>query len=1002
MYQANAAHSGYIPATFDPAGFTLKWTVQLSSEEREVNPVVAANGKVYASLRVYFNEIDQFFALSAINGSTLWSKDYGDVFSVNPPAVDGNTVYIQVGNHTPETRIYGYNVANGSLLYEEPFAAQWERYYSPTILHGRVYIDGGYYGGMYCFDFRDPEPTKWFIGLNQYDEWTPAVDGSYAYAYTGEYNPELSIIDISNGEEIWSIPDPNFDWDGWSMEIAPVLGGRQDVIVIDDGSGRLISFNLATVDIRYEIADGFAGQPNVRHNVIYAFNNNTLEARDQMTGALMWSWDPNEDNLYLRDTMIVTDTHVLLHALNTSDHPYEHTTRAISLTTHEETWSYPVGGRLAFAESVLYIARDDGYLTALQSGPVQLDAQLQLSASAYSALENSGSVVVSVNRTTGFDGAVGVTISTANGTAIAGDDYVATSQVLTWADGDSSTKNVALTLLDDALEEQPETFTVSLSDPTGDAGLGTTTTATVTIIDDETSTLQFSPSSYSVSEDGGSVNVVVTRVGGTNGTVGVTATAVNGTAASGSDFEPYSEVLEWGLGDSTTRQLTIVINDDAIEEGPEYFSLELTNPTGPAYLGFADTADITVVDDDLVEVPTTGTTVSAQSSAAVDSNASGSTIVVWQSYEQDGSGWGVYGRRIDSGGNPVGSEFRVNQATTGNQKNADVAVDDDGSFVVVWESDTGDGSGSGVYGRCFSSAGIAEGNAFRVNTTTALDQSMPVVGMDVNGRFLVVYQTSNNPGGEGENILARGYGPDCSALGAEFEVSTAANDQALPDVAANGANSFVVVWQSNGQDGPAEGIMTRRFNGAGSPLSSESVVNEFTSGNQEDPAVDCAANGRCLVVWQDPNHRDGWGYSIQARKLNAAGSPFGSDFQVNTYYESNQTDPAIAVNQDGETIIAWESDGQDGSGAGVFAQLLTIGGAFVGDEFRANLFIWSSQRDPAVAHANFSAFLSWTSGYQDGDSDGVYSRFVVTGDGIFKDGFEGGGAGAWSSAVGFD
>jgi hypothetical protein len=362
----------------------------------------------------------------------------------------------------------------------------------------------------------------------------------------------------------------------------------------------------------------------------------------------------------------------------------------------------------------------------------------------------------------------------------------------------------------------------------------------------------------------------------------------------------------------------------------------------------------------------------------------------------------VFARRIDASGNPAASEFVINPVTDDDQMNPDVAVDADGSFVVVWQSDNQDGSGSGIYGRCFSAGGIPEGNAFRVNQTTPLNQSAPAVAMDATGRFLVVFQTSNNPGGNGEDILARGYGAGCSALGAEFAVaSTVDNDQVLPDVAANGNNSFVVAWQSYGQDGPAQGIISRRVNATGTPLSAEIVVNNFTSGNQEDPAVACATDGRCLVAWEDANNRDGSGYSIQARRLNAAGTPLGaSDIRINTYSQSDQTDPAVAMNDDGEAVIAWESDGQDGSGGGVYAQLFNIDGSFVGDEFRANIFTWSSQHDPAVAHSLRSTFLSWTSGSQDGDSDGIYARFTVTSDILFRDGFENGDASAWSAAVG--
>ena len=82
----------------------------------------------------------------------------------------------------------------------------------------------------------------------------------------------------------------------------------------------------------------------------------------------------------------------------------------------------------------------------------------------------------------------------------------------------------------------------------------------------------------------------------------------------------------------------------------------------------------------------------------------GSTFtVVWQSYGQDGSGWGVFGQRYSlrsSTGSKAtdGSQFQVNTYTTNNQVTPRVAMDDGGDFVVTWASfGEGNNKGYGVY-----------------------------------------------------------------------------------------------------------------------------------------------------------------------------------------------------------------------------------------------------------------------------------------------------------------
>jgi hypothetical protein len=85
----------------------------------------------------------------------------------------------------------------------------------------------------------------------------------------------------------------------------------------------------------------------------------------------------------------------------------------------------------------------------------------------------------------------------------------------------------------------------------------------------------------------------------------------------------------------------------------------------------------------------------------------GGFVVTWMSVAQDASSDGVYGRVFDSFGNKVGSEFRVNTYITNAQRDPSVASLPGGGFVVTWDSYGQDGSEGGVYGRRFSCSGGA-------------------------------------------------------------------------------------------------------------------------------------------------------------------------------------------------------------------------------------------------------------------------------------------------------
>jgi hypothetical protein len=98
--------------------------------------------------------------------------------------------------------------------------------------------------------------------------------------------------------------------------------------------------------------------------------------------------------------------------------------------------------------------------------------------------EGDGAGIVTVQRDGHTNLAMTVQIFTSNGTAVAGDDYVATNATLSFAPGDSA-KSFTVAILDDQTSEVPETVNVILVNPTGGALLGTPSIASLVIQDDD-------------------------------------------------------------------------------------------------------------------------------------------------------------------------------------------------------------------------------------------------------------------------------------------------------------------------------------------------------------------------------------------------------------------------------------------------------------------------------------------------------------------------------------
>src|SRR5690606_9021705 len=129
------------------------------------------------------------------------------------------------------------------------------------------------------------------------------------------------------------------------------------------------------------------------------------------------------------------------------------------------------------------------------------------------------------------------------------------------------------------------TFTYAISD-----GKGGTATATATITVTplaQPGTLSFASATRTVNEHDASVSIVVTRTGGSSGTVTVSYTTVNGTASAAGgnpDFTAQSGTLTFGPGVTQQTIVVPIINDPSLE-GDHAFTLTLSNPTGGATLG---------------------------------------------------------------------------------------------------------------------------------------------------------------------------------------------------------------------------------------------------------------------------------------------------------------------------------------------------------------------------------------------------------------------------------
>jgi len=301
----------------------------------------------------------------------------------------------------------------------------------------------------------------------------------------------------------------------------------------------------------------------------------------------------------------------------------------------------------------------------------------------------------------------------------------------------------------------------------------------------------------------------------------------------------------------------------------------------------------------------------------------------------------IQARRYDLTGTALAPSFQVNTSPV-SYSLPDVASTDDG-FVLVWTTSTG------VGGRLVDATGTPVGAEFSVIVSG--HEYPTAVAVRPGGDFMVVWPDTHYPEG---GIRARLFDSTGAPLGADFLVNSATGTYSVtPDVAADAAGNFIVVWATEPpapSDSDGLGVVARRFGGDGTPLGPEFQVNAYTTGQQRYPAVAADGDGNFLVAWADGGDGDCF-FCVDAQRYDAGGSPIGAvvrlgDEDTGTYGFSEGQPLGVAADGAGNFVVAWP-----GAELAVVARRLRSDGLPIG----AAPFTISHLRDGYQYHSDVAA-----------------------------------------------
>ena len=164
-------HTGFRP---EPVGaFTALTPLWTANFDQSINQVAVGDGSIYVTPITYFGNT-YLATLDVVTGTEQWRRTFTSAFSMNPPTFHEGSVYVQRGNHSADTQLWRLSAVDGATIWQAPLSAQWERYLAPTVVGDRVWVNGGYFGGMYGFD-RNTGAQINFLTKQQYSDWTPTA-----------------------------------------------------------------------------------------------------------------------------------------------------------------------------------------------------------------------------------------------------------------------------------------------------------------------------------------------------------------------------------------------------------------------------------------------------------------------------------------------------------------------------------------------------------------------------------------------------------------------------------------------------------------------------------------------------------------------------------------------------------------------------------------------------------------------------------------------------------
>ncbi len=236
-----------------------------------------------------------------------------------------------------------------------------------------------------------------------------------------------------------------------------------------------------------------------------------------------------------------------------------------------------------------------------------------------------------------------------------------------------------------------------------------------------------------------------------------------------------------------------------------------------------------------------------QNQPSIARNQNGQAMVMWKS--QHGNSSAIMGQRYDVAGNSIGGESALYQGQDRRLNHPVGVMHGDGTMMVVWEGQGEGGHGAEIFAQRYDAANNPLGPSMQVNTIAENVQRHPVIAMHEDGSTIVLWESE--VGGENAtDIVGQRFNTSGRPLGGEFQVNTTrAGNQTKPTLVIDHQNHVLAVWQGNDSRGKGTGLYGQRYDAMGNPLGDEFLVNSARTLARLAPAMAMNDDGHVAVLW---------------------------------------------------------------------------------------------------------------------------------------------------------